>query len=313
MNFDLDDFQLELEEKVLEYILDKKFFGELENAKNLFFGQQDKEESRSLVNVDFNKWLIYDFKMKQGTTFVQCFYNDYKNHLNPKEKETMEQIINSYPSLFELKEFKKNHGLYKDVFKNTEFIIDGNAQTQMQVRDLVFARIVKINNHYKFFGDKVYMPGFLKSSIERNIIARYEDYRAQNQYATWDNFLDNNRLLIYQHIGIITQVVNSEMEEEEDKYQVWQSIYLIRDIKKIKQIFLEHDSIQFELEEYEAIYFKILEGGSILAELILMNNRCELECTSERDRKKSKKIVEEVLGNLVTHYKDEIIGLNDII
>ena len=309
----LGDFQLEIEEKILEYILDNKFRHEIEEAKNSFYDQQKQGSINTPLNLDFNSWLIYDYKMEDGKTFFESYYINNHKYLSEQQERIMEKVIRSFASLYELKELKKNKGLFKDVFRKTESWISGNHLNQIAVKDLVFSRIIKVNDEFKFFGGKIYLPGFLRNSIERNIISHYEEYKSRNQYVSWDNFLDENRLLLYKYIGIAADVINHDVEEDEEKYHVWQSAYLIKDARNVKDILLKHSFIQFDMEDSGSTYFKITEKGRHLAELVLSNNRCELECTSEKDREKAKKIFESVLNDLVVHYKDEVIGIDDII
>ena len=273
---------------------------------------RSEEADSSSANMDFNTYLIYDYKNTNNKTFIDEFYHNRKLELSDQDQAILNQVIGTYPSIYEFKEQRNECGLFKDIFQNIEYLVKDNDLQQFNFSDLVFARTIKIDEGYVFWGTKVHIPGLLKTSIERNILSYYERYKAQNQYGSWGDFLEKDRLMLYKHVGIATEVINQEYQDEE-KFMVWQSVYLIKDTRKIKEKLLKFNFIHLDDEDNGSLYFKILDGSKVLAEFVLTGNKGELECNSERDWEKAKRIIESNIGNSLTHYKDEVISINDIL
>ena len=77
---------------------------------------------------------------------------------------------------------------------------------------------------------------------------------------------------------------------------------------------MEHSEFKLDFEEDGVFYFKWYdEEDSLSAEIVLKPNFLEIECISEEDREKAKKNMEYLLGDFVKYYKDEIVGLYDIL
>ncbi len=304
----IDNTQFEIEEKILEYIIQNNHFDtDIQEAKKVFY-----TDGENLAHMDFNLWLIYDYKKNNGKTFIQEFYLDKKNQMTHMENDILKKLIDTYPSIFEFKELRNEKGLFKDIFTRKEYLVYEKELNTLKFGDLVFSEVIEINGDYKFFGNKIYLPGVFKTPIERNIISHFEKYNIHKQFGSWSDFLDNNRLLLYKYIGAIMMVENKQQQEEDDKYNVWQSLYLFEDFNEVKEK-LKNYSFMILEEENKNIYYKMIDEEKILAEFILTSKRGELECSSDKDREHAKSIMESKLGHLFTHYKDEIISLNDII
>ncbi|QZY56523.1 hypothetical protein [Crassaminicella profunda] len=309
MNF--ENLEMVIEENVLKFLLEDKFQRDIEEAKVYFDNCVGEEVTNDKMMIDFNSWLIYDYRMKDGAAFIEKYYESTKGELSQEERVFIEKRMQSYLSIYEVKELKENKGLLKDIFAKTEILVNLGKFHEKQCKDLIFGRIIKIENEAMFIGNIMYIPALFQNSIERNVIFKYEEYKGKNQYATWKEFLKKNSLLIQKHVDVIADVTNET--ENEDAYNVWQSIYLIHDVKTIEGILQKHEGIQLDFEEEGSCYFKIFDKDELLAEMVLEKNRIELECNSENERIKVKKLIESILGDLAKHYKDEIIGLEDIV
>ncbi|QEK12388.1 hypothetical protein FQB35_08365 [Crassaminicella thermophila] len=302
----LENLDMRIEENVLKFLLKHEFTKEIEEAKEYFYNNLEKAQ----IMIDFNSWLIYDYKMKDGKSFIEKYYNATKNQLSDEEREWIKKKIESFISLYEVKEIKENKVKLKDIFTKTEFWVDMDCK-EINKKDLILGRMIEFLNEYKFIGDSIYIPAIFKNTIERNIIVQYEGYKEKNQYATLEKFLKNNSLLLQKYIAIIMDVTYET--ENEESYNVWQSTYLIKDLKNIKETLLRYKEIKLDIEEDGSYYFKLFSEGELLAEIVLENNKIELECTSEKDRIKAKKIIESILEDSVKYYKDEIVRLDDLV
>jgi|GEM_PF-4804028 len=309
----LEDFQFDIEEKVLSYIIEDDLKIVVDKAWEFFEKSQKTTQKISVMDRDFNSWLIYDYKMDNNKTLLESYFLKYSNDLPQAEKNILQQTIHSVPSIYVLKERNGDHGLFQDIFQNTEYLIKEDRFEDYHINDLVFSRVIKVEENYLFFGNKSNIPSVFKTTISRNIIAHFEDYKSQNQYPNWDSFLDKNRILLYKYSNVVADVLNESVEENDEKYRVWQSTYLISDFKKVEHILKQQEFIKLDDEEYGSVVFKIFHEEHLLAEFVLTKNRGEIECNSAQDRKKAREILESALGEYIKHYKDEVIGIDDII
>lgn len=307
----LKNFEIQIEEKILAFLSQPQFRDEIECAREYFYRKLAGANIEEIA-LDFNSWLIYDYKLKDHQTFFQKYFDMIKENLSDEEIVYMQKKMDSFLSLYQLKEIRNNKGLFQDIFTKVELWIDLDYLEEIKIKDLVLARMMEISNKGQFFGDKIYVPAIFKSSIERNMLEQYEAYRAKNRYGSWKDFLKNDQLLLYNYIGIVLDVTTHQVEEE-DIYNVWQSIYLVKDSKKIRQILLKHEEIKFDFEENQICYFKLFRSGYILAEIVLSHHKMEVECTSEQERVQSKKMIQSILGDLAKHYKDEVVRIDDIV
>lgn len=306
---DIQSLEMKIEEDVLAFLIQTKFKKDVERAEKNFYRTYE-EEINETVSVDFNAWLIYDYKMEEGQSFIQKYLEDTRTSLTDQEKEFIINRKKSFLSLYELKEIRKDQGVLRDVFTKLDYIINLNQIKKINVGDLILSRIIEFSNEYKLVGGKLYIPSMFKITIEKNIFEEYERYKNTNKYGTWQKFLKENSILLQKYIGVIDNVM--KQAQGEDEYNVWQSTYLINDHKKIEEVFLKDQRLKLDFKEDGLYYFKFLYDG-LAAEIVLEKNKLELECTSEHDRIEIKKEIELILGDLVRHYKDEIIKIDDII
>ncbi|TCO80073.1 hypothetical protein [Marinisporobacter balticus] len=307
----LQNLEMKIEENVLNFLVKGKFNEDIEDAKEYF----NRNFGEVMVNdkwiIDFNSWLIYDYKMKKGKTIIEKYHEFMEDQLSDEENEWIEKRIQSYLSLYELKRIEENEGLLQDIFTKKEYWINLDQIQEMKSRDLILARRIKIAKQYKLIGNTIYVPEIFRNDIEKNILIQYEEYKYKSKYGSVEEFLKSNRLLLEKYIEIIIDV--TQETEDEESYNVWQSIYIIHDIKEVKQKLLNHEAVQLDYEENVNCYFRLVSDNRLLAEIVLGNNRIELECTSESDRINTKKMIQSILGDLVKHYKDEVIGIESII
>ncbi|WZL74597.1 hypothetical protein QBE52_07865 [Clostridiaceae bacterium 35-E11] len=308
---DFKDLAIQTEENTLAFLSHPQFRDEIEYARKYFY---DKLADANIeeMTLDFNAWLMYDYKMKDHKTVFQKYFDTIKDNLSEKEIAYIQKQMASFLSLYQLKEIKGNQGLFQDIFRKVEFWIELDDLEEMRVKDLVLTRIIQIVNKYQFFGEKICISAMFKSTIERNMLEQYEIYKAKNRYGTWENFLKDDSILLYKYIGIILDVTTHELEEE-STYNVWQSIYLVKEAKIIKENLLKHKSIKLDFEENQMGYFKLFDERYILAEIVLTPHRMEVECTSEQERDRAKEMIQLILGDLVKYYGDEVITIDDIV
>ncbi|MFZ5966488.1 MAG: hypothetical protein ACOYVK_04855 [Bacillota bacterium] len=310
MRYDKQD--MKLEEEIMVFMSQPQFREEIEEAKNIFYGNSDEAQREEEITLDFNSWLMYDFKDKKHQSFFEKYYLSMSASLKHEEKDIFLKRLRAYPSLYEIKEKKENRIVLTDVFSKAEKSIKGRIAESIEDGELIMARLYPHENGFGILGNMMSIPKVFKSSIERNMINKYQEFQSKNLYATWEDFLRENSILLYRYIGVIGNVLMHQ-DADEDIYKVWLSTYLIRDFKKVKAHLLNHKSIQMDYEEQGLSVLKLHMNRKILAEIELTSTTLEIESNCEKDRKKSKALLEEFLGDMIVHYKDEVLGIDEIL
>ncbi|MBF8982026.1 hypothetical protein IZY60_00600 [Lutibacter sp. B2] len=309
---DLDKLEIGTEEKILRFVFQDSIKNEMNVAKQLFYKEMDQLNISDVMMVDFNDWLIYDYKMADEKTFIQKFFDMKNNELSDSEKLFIKEKCQSYLSIYELKELQGDFGIFEDIFMKNEVRLKSSDFEQMKEHDLIFSRIISISEEYKAIGEITYIPEMLKKTIERNVVVKYQENKEKYKFVSWKDFLRENSFLLYKYVAIIGDLINREVEDEEE-YDVWQSVYLIKDMNKIKDIFEKEKNILLEFKENKMSCFNLFEDEELLANIVVDDNRLEIECDSKEMRTEVKEKIEKKLGELIHHYKDETIKFEDLI
>ncbi|WP_129596064.1 hypothetical protein [Anaerophilus nitritogenes] len=307
---DLYNLTMNIEEKALKFLIECKLEEDIQRAKQEFDELCTAIQNDENMFVDFNEWLVYDYEERTGKKLIEKYYEQHKDDITKEEKIFIQKRIDSYLSIYELKESKGNKGKFEDLFTKKYEYIDLQNIEDLQIKDLVLARVIKISGNVYFYRP-VYIPPIFKKSIERNIVIKYNEYKEKTPYANWGNFLKNNTILLQEYLGVITQVL--DQKEDEEEYKIWQSTYLIKDEKKIIQKLKNNEMIQLDFEERDYVIFKLLDENELLAEISIQKNKIEVECNSKEECLKSKKIIEDILKQEIKYYKDEVLELDDLL
>ena len=310
MNF--NRFATSIEEDVLVFALQSNFHVEIEEAKNSFYEIIGELDTNHEMIADFNTWLVYDYKGNGSGSFIERYHKSGMVEFTKEENVFINQVKHAYLSLYEVSDRTGDHYQLRDIFTKKELQLPMTRLEDFRDGELILSRIVEVDGSFWPVGSRVYIPTMFRISIERNMINQYEGFKKANSYGTWEAFLKTHSLYLYKYVSIIQDLLVHEVTNEED-YSVWQSIYLIKDSRNMKQILSESKQIKLEDEEEGTLLYRVMTGEGILAEMIIKNNRIELECNSLQDRKKAKKLIESLLESRITHFKDEKISIEDIL
>ncbi len=309
---DLEKLKNQIEEDVLEFMLQPKFKKDIKKARECFYEKRKYVNKGQKIYIDFNLWLIYDYRLDNGMTFLESYFEMNKKYLQKEKKELIIKKIDSFLGLYELKEIHNNQALFEELFTKDKIYTDTFQAKKLEIGDFILSRCIDFEGSNVLIDIRAYIPNLFKNVIEKGMIYKYEEYKNKHPYGEWKQFLKQNSLLLLSHVEIIINLIEKN-NEDDAKYDVWQSVYFIRDQKQVREIFIKNPKIQLDFEENGAFYFKYYKQNALLAEIVLKNKFLELECVSEQDREQAKNSIEQLLGDLVSHYKDEVIGLYDII
>lgn len=300
-----------IEEGVLVFLMKPSLQGEIEQAKTEFYEILEEMDNSSKVIADFNIWLIYDYRGKQGKSFLEQYYHEAAGELSGEEIMLIKKMMETYISLYEIRQIGKADTVIRDIFTRKEIQLPSNRMVNTKQDVLLLTRVIELEDGFWTMPCQSYVPILFRHMIERNMLERFEEYKKSNLFSSWEKFLKEHSLYLYKYISLIEDLLTKENMDED--YTVWQSCYLIKDSRNIKQLLSKHEGVKLEYEEEGELCFHIMKQRKILGEMVIKNNRLELECTSLQERKKLKEILETILGERIQHYKDEKVKMEDIL
>ncbi len=158
--------------KLLDYYLGQpKFKHEMERAMHEFF---DVPGGQQLATVDevaapyFNEWLVYDFRLTNGKSLIDDFYerNPYNKPLY--EMQEYHDLRDNIYGLLEAQKVYRGEGMDVLVLHTGEkyFVREHSATFELKNRDLFFGRIGRIGDHWELVGSNSFSLGM---SIDKAI------------------------------------------------------------------------------------------------------------------------------------------------
>ncbi|PAB58956.1 hypothetical protein [Anaeromicrobium sediminis] len=306
----MNNIKDKVEEKLFKFISGEKYKEHMEKSKKLFYEEISKNNVSDSFIMNFTDWILHNYKLENKKNFIEEFLENDKS-LNDKEIDYLKSKLNSYLSIYELISLKDNVGTFKDIFTNEEISIRIDDE-EFKVRDLIFVRIMNLEGEKIICSDTIYIPSMFKTVIEKNIKTYYDEYKSKREFSDMVDFLRNHPMVLYKHVSIVEDVLEKEMEKNED-YDVWQSVYLFQDGKKLMDEIDKSEKFVIDFCDEEEVSYNLMEENEVLAKILIEKNKLEVECNSQVMRDEVKKIIESTLGKLVHHYKDEIVKFEDLI
>ncbi len=146
--------------KIFEYYFTKpKFKEEVMRALQEFFDEPDlksgdklklKEEDEGM----FNEWFIFDFKLKNGKTPLEDFYEENPYNLSVIRLRTYKDLQDNYFGVYKVKNVRLGEELMlenlqtRKVYKVREF----SATFSLKEGQVFSARVGKVGDHYELVG-----------------------------------------------------------------------------------------------------------------------------------------------------------------
>jgi hypothetical protein len=317
MDINLEEMKIiedKLMDDVLYFALSDNYKDELERAKSTF-SKMTENTDYSHQNKNFTSWLLWDYRLLNGKNFFQEYKNIKKSELRDVEIKLLDSIANANLSIYEI--IKDSDTLkLRDVFLKESYIVnyDGKVISNGS-KGLLIARIFNFDGNYLITKDCIFVDKLFKGLIEKNFYEKYEEYKQKYRIASLKKFIQSNSPLIYQFAHIVDELIRNQIENDNEKYKVWQSTYIVTNSNNVRENLLRDENIELSYEEDEIVYFRLYGNNKrkILCEIVLYKNKMELECNSDGDRYKAKKKIQSITGNFLKHVKDEVISIEDLL
>lgn len=287
-----------LTEKVFTYTYNKnkKSIQELE----LLFAEAAGPNQQHFID-----WVLYDRAAEAGFCPAQSYIEENSQVLTPVQLDYLKECLKEYFGIYEIVKLKNKEAEVKDVFTGVRAQIDiGDIYEDIALYSLLLGRISKKNG--KIIGSNVIvLPYHFKTILTGQIVEDFQLAKVKDQYLTYENYLKGNTLRV---LTIVGRLMSYKCDEGDST--VYQSSYGISDKKMLEALLKEHKDLRYDIEDQ---VYRFFSGKEVIAELLIINGKLEVECNSKEDRDMVKASIEGLAGAVLHHLKDENLTMDDII
>ena len=158
------------------------------------------------------------------------------------------------------------------------------------------------------------MPDDYKTLLVKGMLEKYNEYCSLFAPIQMDAFVKKHSLVLYRFLSIIDKTAAEYALDEED-YLVYQSTYVVKNQEKAHENLKSNEKFILSLDDKAGAVFKLISGehDHVIAEIVLADDRLEIECTTADALDHSKGVIEEVLDDIVAHLRDDVLNIDDLI
>lgn len=171
----------EIKEGVLKYVRDN-FHEEIDKAYEYFFEEEYPEDflkgtALRLAFINFEDWLICDYKIDNKESFIELYIKNNKG-LKNTELKVLNEMQNSIISLYEISSLTPL--VIQDIIFDIKLLPPAKVLRKGQIGDLFATRFLKINGRLKMTGC-VYPYGKRKEKVLGYINKQFSRYIKDNK------------------------------------------------------------------------------------------------------------------------------------
>lgn len=102
----------------------------------------------------FNEWLTYDFKLANGKTLLEDFYERNPYNLSPIERQAYKDLMTNEYGAFEVLKVEQGQGLELLSLQTAKkyYVNEFRATFQLKPGAVIFNRVAKTGDHYELVG-----------------------------------------------------------------------------------------------------------------------------------------------------------------
>ncbi len=164
--------------KILDYYFDKpKFEKDIFRALRIFFNQPKLKEVDELEILEqdkgmLNEWLVFDFKLSNGKTLLEDFYERNPYKLNIVRLQGYKGLQENYFGIYKVKEVQLGEGLTLENIKTHKVyqVREYSATFSLSEGQVFSARVGLVGDHYELVGaDPSFGPVRLNDELESSL------------------------------------------------------------------------------------------------------------------------------------------------
>ena len=174
------------------------------------FSKEHDKGYRNKCEVDFgitnyelenvmNVYYLVNYKYNKQSSMMLDYLNKNKTNINKNDEEIIENILNSYMSVYQVKEKDINKILLRDIILNEDvYVEDIDLFTLYKEGEFLLARVVNIDGIKIFIDNTVKINEGKKTQIKNDIDNRYK--QTKKKCKTKKQCLINNIKFMYQNL-----------------------------------------------------------------------------------------------------------------
>ena len=190
-------------------------------------------ELENLMNV----YYLVNYKYNKQSSLMMNYFNKHKQNINDADAEIIENTLNSYMSVYQVKEKDINKVLLRDIVLNEDvYVEDIDLFSEFKVGDFLLARIIPVGNT-KIFVDKVVkINESRKTQIKNDIDNRFK--QTKKKCKTKKQCLINNIKFMYQNLIEVRReyIVDTSCDVVEENIEEVLHEYVEENKPKVVQI-----------------------------------------------------------------------------
>lgn len=261
------------------------------------------EQAEGLFLVSY---MLYDHKMANG----KSFFDNYKNRMSGS---LLDSITRIRFGLYEVVQYPSGLSL-KDPVCKEDFKMDD--MPELDPGTLIIGRIIGTKDGNFLDDDFVEYPNSYLDAFRKSLLEKYNEFISNGTPLMVDKFITDFPLVLMTFADVVTDIEH-ETFEDVDNYIVYQSVYLTPNSKDVMEIIRTEKDFEVTLDESSylvANFYNDIEDDvtELIGEVVVDGKRIEIDCTSEEQRQMVKVKIEKLFGDQVTHFKDDILTLEDL-
>lgn len=299
----------ELSDKVLFFAMRSEYKDIVTKATKQFTSTRNEE---SIYGSEFglNQWLIHDYKWDDDDTSFAQLYKE-TTALSDEEKQMIEMITKSRLSIFQIQKSVKVPYI-KDILTRKDYsIINPESLELFDETSIHLFRAYPFQGSWIIISEGGVLDKTFLESLYKALMDKYVEHTKIHGPSDLETFVYGNPLLVYKLVEIVEDIESLEMGNDE-YYVVYQSAYVYLDKNQIVKMMENLPNIELAIEEDGVFVYRLFEGQQ-LAEVILTENKMEVECNTELERKRTKELLQNHFGDLITHVKDEVLDMDQLL
>lgn len=186
-------------QKMFDYYFTKpKFRDEILRALREFFNKPDLTSGSKLEMEKgnegmFNEWFIFDFKLSNGKTSLEDFYNTNPYNFDPARLQLYKDLQENHFGLYEVKNIRLGEGLTLENLQTGKIyqVREYSATFGLKMGQVFSARVGKIDDHYELVGSNVTFGPVKLDAALKNIFRK--DKNKLNPKILRDSFLGHRK------------------------------------------------------------------------------------------------------------------------
>jgi len=290
-------------DKLLFWAMDEKRSHIVTKASEVFL----KGAESDVEMLGFNDWFVHDYRDKNNKSIAKLYIEDKQPSAD--EIKILTAVETSVYGAFDRMPIKDKMVL-KDMFTKLDYQLENN----FEAGSVMLVRIYKIDGKHMILDLPEFLPQEYQSTLVKGMLEKYNEYCRLFSPIQMEVFVKTHSQVLYRFLNIIDNTA-AEFALDEEDFVVHQSTFVTKNMSEAHEILKNNKNFILALDDAAGAVFKLITGEhqDVVAEIVLADDRLEIECTSAESLEFSKDQIADVLSDYVTHLRDDVLNLDDLL